>query len=300
VTPRGLGDDPAHDLAFAAFCRAVAEHEDHAVLVALEAPDLLSAETPGAADQYSALSLRTCELVGIARATVGPHGPLPVLAALVGPPSVEPVGAYRALAATLDARALDVPLLLVTSVRPRADSRAASAWEDVQLQAALRLGSLLVSGIGDAVRIDGLLDAPRAVDLAYGILQGARARTTKTEYISCPSCGRTLFDLESTTALIKAKTEHLKGVKIGIMGCIVNGPGEMADADFGYVGWKPGKVNLYVGKEVVVRDVDEAAAADRLVQLIRDRGRWTEPSPASREPALLQGAAATAGATPRA
>src|SRR4029077_4513023 len=134
-------------------------------------------------------------------------------------------------------------------------SGAASPWEDCQVQAALRLGSLLVDGIGGGLRIDGLVDPHRSVDLAYGSLQGARARTTKTEYISCPSCGRTLFDLETTTATIKSKTEHLKGVKIGVMGCIVNGPGEMADADFGYVGWKPGKVDLYVGKEVVVRAV---------------------------------------------
>jgi (E)-4-hydroxy-3-methylbut-2-enyl-diphosphate synthase len=121
-------------------------------------------------------------------------------------------------------------------------------------------------------------DPARAVDTAYRILQGARLRTTRTEYISCPSCGRTLFDLEETTAKIKQRTEHLKGVKIAVMGCIVNGPGEMADADFGYVGAGPGVVSLYVGKDVVERRVPEAEAPDRLVDLIRDRGRWIEPS----------------------
>ena len=116
--------------------------------------------------------------------------------------------------------------------------------------------------------------------MAYAVLQGARRRTTQTEYISCPGCGRTLFELEPVTAQIKALTSHLKGVKIAVMGCVVNGPGEMADADFGYVGWKPGKVNLYVGKECIVRDVPEDDAPDRLVQLIKDQGRWTEaPQP---------------------
>ena len=116
------------------------------------------------------------------------------------------------------------------------------------------------------------------VELGYRVLQGARLRTTWTEFISCPSCGRTLFDLEETTARIKARTQHLSGVKIAIMGCIVNGPGEMADADFGYVGSGPGSVNLYVGKQLVERHVPQAQADDRLVALIREHGRWVDPA----------------------
>jgi (E)-4-hydroxy-3-methylbut-2-enyl-diphosphate synthase len=112
--------------------------------------------------------------------------------------------------------------------------------------------------------------------LAFNVLQAAGARVSKTDYVACPSCGRTLFDLQSTTARIKARTDHLKGVKIAIMGCVVNGPGEMADADFGYVGGAPGQVNLYVGKECVDRGVPEAEADERLIALIKSRGRWTE------------------------
>ncbi|MEE2663097.1 MAG: (E)-4-hydroxy-3-methylbut-2-enyl-diphosphate synthase [Myxococcota bacterium] len=139
------------------------------------------------------------------------------------------------------------------------------------IRAAIELGAPLCDGIGDAIVLAGEADPARAVDLAYRILQGARLRTTRTEYISCPSCGRTLFDLEETTARVKAKTEHLKGVKIAIMGCVVNGPGEMADADFGYVGCGPGRVNLYVGSDVVVRNVPQDEAPDRLLQVIDER-----------------------------
>ncbi|MEZ4352062.1 MAG: (E)-4-hydroxy-3-methylbut-2-enyl-diphosphate synthase [Myxococcota bacterium] len=148
------------------------------------------------------------------------------------------------------------------------------------IDASVRLGGLLCDGIGDVVSMGcaGAKGAAAAVDLAYRVLQGARQRTTRTEYISCPSCGRTLFDLEETTARIKARTAHLSGVKIAVMGCIVNGPGEMADADFGYVGSGVGQVTLYVGQHVVARAVPEAQAPDRLVELIRDHGRWRETS----------------------
>ena len=117
----------------------------------------------------------------------------------------------------------------------------------------------------------GFSDPARAIDTAYRVLQGARLRTTRTEYISCPSCGRTLFDLEQTTARVKQKTEHLKGLKIAIMGCIVNGPGEMADADFGYVGSGPGRVNLYVGRDLVERNVPQDRAPERLLEVIEER-----------------------------
>ena len=123
-------------------------------------------------------------------------------------------------------------------------------------------------------------DDSATVQQAFNILQGAGVRLTKTEYVACPSCGRTLFDLQTTTDRIQRDTGHLRGVKIAVMGCIVNGPGEMADADFGYVGGAPGKVNLYVGKELVERHVPEAEASRRLIELIRQHGRWTE-APAS-------------------
>ncbi len=126
--------------------------------------------------------------------------------------------------------------------------------------------------------LHGFGNPARAVDLAYRILQGSRRRSSRTEYISCPSCGRTLFDLVETTERIKERTGHLVGVKIAIMGCIVNGPGEMADADFGYVGSGPGRVNLYVGKELVVRNVPDSDADDRLVELIRERDCWVDPA----------------------
>jgi (E)-4-hydroxy-3-methylbut-2-enyl-diphosphate synthase len=113
--------------------------------------------------------------------------------------------------------------------------------------------------------------------LSFGILQAARTRMSKAEYISCPSCGRTLFDLQETTALIRKRTDHLKGVKIGIMGCIVNGPGEMADADYGYVGVGKGKIALYRGQNVIKKSVPEDAAVDELIELIREDGRWFEP-----------------------
>jgi (E)-4-hydroxy-3-methylbut-2-enyl-diphosphate synthase len=119
------------------------------------------------------------------------------------------------------------------------------------------------------------------LNLLYNILQATRYRMTKTEFISCPSCGRTLFDLEEVTAKIKARTAHLKGLKIGIMGCIVNGPGEMADADFGYVGTGVGQISLYVGKEVVHRNIPEAEAVERLVELIKAHGKWQEPAVSS-------------------
>jgi (E)-4-hydroxy-3-methylbut-2-enyl-diphosphate synthase len=148
------------------------------------------------------------------------------------------------------------------------------------LTASTNIGSLLCDGIGDAILIQGE-DAPgQALRLSYNTLQAAGSRIFKTDYVACPSCGRTLFNLQTTTAKIKAATSHLKGVKIAIMGCIVNGPGEMADADFGYVGGAPGKVNLYVGKTPVKFNIPEAEAVDRLKDLIREHGKWAEPTPA--------------------
>ena len=138
-------------------------------------------------------------------------------------------------------------------------------------------GGLLIDGLGDGV----LLEAPKTElgftrTTSFGLLQGCRMRNTKTEYVSCPSCGRTLFDLQEVTAQISERTGHLPGVAIAIMGCIVNGPGEMADADFGYVGGAPGKVDLYVGKEVVQRAIPNEDACDALIQLIKDNDMWED------------------------
>jgi (E)-4-hydroxy-3-methylbut-2-enyl-diphosphate synthase len=145
------------------------------------------------------------------------------------------------------------------------------------LRASVVIGALLADGIGDAILVRGESGGGQSLRLAYNILQAAGCRSFKTDYVACPSCGRTLFNLQTVTARIKARTEHLKGVKIAIMGCIVNGPGEMADADFGYVGGAPGKINLYVGKTPIKFNIPEADAVERLVDLIREHGKWVEP-----------------------
>jgi (E)-4-hydroxy-3-methylbut-2-enyl-diphosphate synthase len=184
-----------------------------------------------------------------------------------------PVHAVRLLVALLAERGLGrIPIALRHRVDPFADAEHALLW------AATDLGAPLCDGIGDLVSLGGFGAFERDVEMAYRILQGARLRTSWTEFISCPSCGRTLFDLEETTARVKAVTGHLRGLKIAVMGCVVNGPGEMADADFGYVGSGVGKVNLYVGQECVVRNVAAQAAPDRLVALIRERGGWVDPA----------------------
>jgi (E)-4-hydroxy-3-methylbut-2-enyl-diphosphate synthase len=155
-----------------------------------------------------------------------------------------------------------------------------------RIYAATDAGGLFIDGLGDGIMLgvadhQAKEDALRHADLsnktAFGILQATRNRMSKTEYISCPSCGRTLFDLQETTAMIRKRTDHLKGIKIGIMGCIVNGPGEMADADYGYVGSGPGRITLYRGKEIVKRNVPSAQAVDELINLIREDGNWFQP-----------------------
>jgi (E)-4-hydroxy-3-methylbut-2-enyl-diphosphate synthase len=149
---------------------------------------------------------------------------------------------------------------------------------DRLLEASMLSGALLCDGIGDLVSVETVPSIRQSTTLAYDILQGARARTTKTEFVACPSCGRTLFDLQSTTRRIREATGHLKGVTIAIMGCIVNGPGEMADADFGYVGGAPGKINLYVGKECVQYHIPASDAVDALISLIKKHDKWTDPT----------------------
>jgi len=149
----------------------------------------------------------------------------------------------------------------------------------LQLQAATDMGALLIDGLGDGIFVaaENCGGDKSVNETAFGILQASRTRISKTEYISCPSCGRTLFDLQETTAKIRAVTSHLKGLKIGIMGCIVNGPGEMADADYGYVGTGMGKITLYKEKEVVQRNIPEIEAVDSLIGLIKKHGDWIEP-----------------------
>ena len=198
------------------------------------------------------------------------------------------IAAVRLLAAKLHARhpillkdvlagAVDLNAVLNDGVHNRPYPRLSQTL----LTASTNIGSLLCDGIGDAILVQGEEGPGQALRLSYNILQAAGSRIFKTDYVACPSCGRTLFNLQTTTAKIKAATLHLKGVKIAIMGCIVNGPGEMADADFGYVGGAPGKVNLYVGKTAVKFNIPEAEAVDRLKDLIREHGKWVDPAPQS-------------------
>ncbi|WP_099372119.1 (E)-4-hydroxy-3-methylbut-2-enyl-diphosphate synthase [Sphingobacterium sp. 1.A.5] len=147
----------------------------------------------------------------------------------------------------------------------------------IQLYAATDFGALLIDGLGSGIWLDSpATPTDKIASVSFGILQATRSRISKTEYISCPSCGRTLFDLQETTQMIRSRTNHLKGLKIGIMGCIVNGPGEMADADYGYVGAGPDKITLYRGKEVVKRNVSSAKALDELIEIIKSDGLWVE------------------------
>jgi (E)-4-hydroxy-3-methylbut-2-enyl-diphosphate synthase len=192
--------------------------------------------------------------------------------------SLHPVGRYRALAGALRTLGSRAPLW----VRNTAATQIAPGGDFLSrlLDASILSGALLCDGLGDLVSVETEPDPVRALKLAYNILQGAGTRSVKTEFVACPSCGRTLFDLQTTTQRIRARTGHLKGVKIAIMGCIVNGPGEMADADFGYVGGAPGKINLYVGKTCVQYNIPQAEADDRLVALIREHGKWVEPAAA--------------------
>ncbi len=150
--------------------------------------------------------------------------------------------------------------------------------DDLMLYAASDLGALLTDGFGDGVWVstDENIGLSLINSTSFGILQATRTRISKTEYISCPSCGRTLFDLQETTQMIRSRTDHLKGIKIGIMGCIVNGPGEMADADYGYVGTGPDKITLYRGREVVKKNVNAAHALDELIELIKEDGNWVQ------------------------
>ncbi len=188
---------------------------------------------------------------------------------------IHPLGGHRALIEAAARYLPDVPLW----IRNTAGSTIAAKdyFSDRLIESSILSGALLCDGLGDALSIETEPLLEKATTLAYNILQGARARISKTEFVACPSCGRTLFDLQEVTQRIRSRTDHLKGVTIAIMGCIVNGPGEMADADFGYVGGAPGKINLYVGKECVQYNVPAAEALDRLIDLIKAHGKWKEP-----------------------
>jgi (E)-4-hydroxy-3-methylbut-2-enyl-diphosphate synthase len=206
------------------------------------------------------------------------------------------ITAFRLLAAKLKKLGRNNPILLKDCLNPVV---ASSLWLDSSahsadttplepkialLRASVVIGSLLADGIGDAILIRGEAGGGQSLRLAYNILQAAGCRSFKTDYVACPSCGRTLFNLQTVTARIKARTEHLKGVKIAIMGCIVNGPGEMADADFGYVGGAPNKINLYVGKTPIKFNIPEADAVERLVDLIKEHNKWVEPEIVNAQP----------------
>jgi len=197
------------------------------------------------------------------------------LVVLLSTSNVHAMPALRRFFFELEKRNLRVPVIIERGYNITDE-------ENFLIEASTDIGGLLVDGFGDGVMLsastnDGLELLKLKNQTAFGILQAGRTRMTKTEYISCPSCGRTLFDLQETTAKIRKRTDHLKGVKIGIMGCIVNGPGEMADADFGYVGSGKGKITLYKGQEVVKRGVPSEQAVDELIEIIRNDGKWMEP-----------------------
>ena len=199
-----------------------------------------------------------------------------ILTCSENPNTHHPLGHARALAESAKQFIPDCPIWIrntaTNTIAPK------DYFSDRLLEDSVYSGALLSDGIGDLISIETEPLIEKATTLAYNILQGARARISKTEFVACPSCGRTLFDLQSVTQTIRSRTDHLKGVTIAIMGCIVNGPGEMADADFGYVGGAPGKINLYVGKECVKYNVPSSEALDRLIDLIKEHGKWVDAS----------------------
>lgn len=204
------------------------------------------------------------------------HGQTQLILALGAQTAAYLIRSYRLLATYLQERDLNYPIHLTA---PQAFG--AAEPDDATIDASIAIGGLLIDGIGSSVEVvypsNSQLLRTEQSQLAFNILQAAGTRSSKAEYIACPSCGRTLFDLQSTTERIKSRTKHLVGVKIAIMGCIVNGLGELADADFGYMGGAPGKVNLFVGKECVEKGVPSDIADQRLIELIKQHGRWIEP-----------------------
>ena len=195
----------------------------------------------------------------------------PVLVTVIDGIDLPVIQAFRLLATRLQSRH---PILLKDTLTPSQNPEA--DFTRTLLTASMNIGSLLCDGIGDAILVQGEQAPGQSLRLSYNILQAAGSRIFKTDYVACPSCGRTLFNLQTTTQKIREATGHLKGVRIAVMGCIVNGPGEMADADFGYVGGAPGKINLYVGKEAVKFNIPEDEAVERLIDLIKEHDRWID------------------------
>jgi len=224
---------------------------------------LISSDAVAAGTAFEKLSgwVKTTHAVDFSNWVVG----LELRAGAVGT-----VGFARALVTCLDKLGAPAPIIW----RYRIPENYSNWLTDASSQ----IGSLLCEGFGEALLIYGDVRLPNALRFSFNLLQATRLRISKTEFISCPSCGRTQFNLQTTTERIKEKTGHLKGVKIAIMGCIVNGPGEMADADFGYVGTGPKKINLYVGKEIIERNIPEELADEKLIELIRQHGKWVEPA----------------------
>jgi len=246
-------------------------------------PLLTAAQYHSGGPRHGSLNFIQLQAAPLTDATAQALANDPTLVVLLHTDNAHAMPAMRRFFFELVQRGIDVPVVVLRSY--------STANEDeLRLHAATDFGGLLVDGFGDGVLLPlpqvaqattgkeaALQQAAACNSIAFGVLQAARTRMTKTEYISCPSCGRTLFDLQETTAMIRQRTDHLKGVKIGIMGCIVNGPGEMADADYGYVGSGPGKITLYRGQDVVKRQVPSANAVDELIEIIREDGNWLEP-----------------------
>jgi (E)-4-hydroxy-3-methylbut-2-enyl-diphosphate synthase len=208
----------------------------------------------------------------------GDEGLIFTYSGMAVPDAGHSVGAYRLIAEALRAAGSRAPIWIRNTAETAA--RGDNSFLSRLIEASVLTGSLLCDGLGDLVSFETEPDPSRAARVAYNLLQGAGSRISKAEFVACPSCGRTLFDLQTTTQRIRSQTAHLKGVKIAIMGCIVNGPGEMADADFGYVGGAPGKINLYVGKQCVQYNIPQAEADARLIALIKEHKKWAEPEPA--------------------
>jgi (E)-4-hydroxy-3-methylbut-2-enyl-diphosphate synthase len=216
-------------------------------------------------------------LAGTLRA-IGDEGII-VTCSGAGPESTDhPVGAYRRIVEALRDAGSNAPIWIRNT--PGTAVKGDNTFLSRLVEASFLTGSLLCDGVGNLISIETESDPARAARVCYNVLQGAGARISKAEFVACPSCGRTLFDLQTTTQRIRTQTAHLKGVKIAIMGCIVNGPGEMADADFGYVGGAPGKINLYVGKQCVQYNIPQADADARLIALIKEHKKWADPEPA--------------------
>ncbi len=248
---------------------SLTEAPEHEIPVAQLLADYF-AERPGEfavrhPERYSPTEFRRRSRVAVPVVHDEPLDGFRIIEAVSGNPTAE------LRAAILDLEQPDEPVV----VKRRYDD---ASLETVAVKAAADLGVLLLDGLADGIWVDAPQHAASDIrEVELMILQAARARFSHTEYIACPSCGRTLYDIEKTLAEIKSRTSHLKNLKIGVMGCIVNGPGEMADADYGYVGAGPGRITLYKGREVIARNIPQEEALDRLIALIKEHGEWEEP-----------------------